>query len=100
MARMKSTAPIMAANQAALGARKNASGTAITKSTSSSRKAGSVAKPSRSPRSELKVALKSRFKGDPANRAFGKRLGRKLCRLYVADLRMASGCCGLRDRPL
>ena len=69
--RMKSTAPIIAANQAALGPEK-------TQRYSDNQEHQFVAqgglggKAVAKPRSELKVALKSRLKGDPANRAFGK----------------------------
>ena len=53
------------ANHAAFGARTNASGIATTRSTGFVAQGGSVLKPSRSPRSEFRVALKSRFKVYP-----------------------------------
>src|SRR5271155_48029 len=79
-----------AAYHAALGATQKPSGTATAKSTASSRSAGSVIKPSRSPRSELKVALKSRFKTKI-------RLSRMAARGIGATLRRARA---MRERPL
>ena len=81
----------MATYQAAVGATRKPRGTATAKSTVSSRSAGSVRNPSRSPRSELKVALKSRFKTKIRIVQDGRQRNRRL--LYVAARAM-------RERPL